>query len=119
MVIRNAPALNRVFRALADPTRRRMLERLATQDRTVNELGEEFTISQPAVTKHLQVLERAGLIRRRKEGRMHYSHARREALRDAAVWMRRYTQLWNDRLDGLEDLLADPQVRKELSRGKD
>jgi DNA-binding transcriptional ArsR family regulator len=108
--------LDRVFRALADPTRRRILEHLASRDHSVNELHQVFPISQPAVTKHLQVLERAGLITRHREGRLRYSRARRSAIRAPIEWMRRYTRLWVQRLDALEALLADPELRKELDR---
>jgi DNA-binding transcriptional ArsR family regulator len=110
--------LNRVFRALADPTRRRILEYVAGREHSVNELQRAFPISQPAVTKHLQVLERAGLITRRKEGRWRYSRARRSAIRAPMAWMRRYTRMWTQRLDALETLLADPELRRELDRDK-
>lgn len=110
--------LDAVFHALADPTRRGILEQLAAGDRTVNELYNQFAISQPAVTKHLQVLERAGLISRRKKGRLRYSRARRDALGVPIQWIRRYTQLWTDRLDALEELLADPAFRVEVARAK-
>ena len=114
MVIRQDDRLDQVFHALADPTRRRILERLATGDLPVTDLVERFDMSQPAVTKHLNVLQRAGLITRHRSGRLRFSRAQREAMRSPLEWIRRYTRLWNDRLDALEALLDDPNIRKEL-----
>jgi DNA-binding transcriptional ArsR family regulator len=116
MVISRDERLDRVFQALADPTRRRILERLAAGDQPVSELVRHFDMSQPAVTKHLNVLQRAGLITRHRSGRLRLSRARHDALRSPMRWMRRYTRLWNDRLDTLEALLANPTLRKELDR---
>jgi len=106
--------LDLVFQALADPTRRRILERLARGERPVTDLVQQFDMSQPAVTKHLNVLQRAGLITRHPSGRLRLARARREALRPSLEWIRRYTQMWNDRLDSLEELLDDPNIRQEL-----
>jgi DNA-binding transcriptional ArsR family regulator len=106
-MVMNRPALDRVFHALADPTRRRILDRLTAAERPVGELVSLFRISQPAVTKHLGVLERSGLIRRRKRGRQRLCSARPEALDAAAAWIARWRQFWNQRLDALEELLAD------------
>lgn len=113
MVIKSPPALDRVFHALADPTRRRIVEQLARREHTVMELARDFTISQPAVTKHLNVLADAQIITRRREGRLRYCRLRRAALDDSLAWMARYRRLWNDRLDALEGLLADELARKE------
>lgn len=114
MVISRPDRLSLVFQALADPTRRAILERLAAADLPVSELVERFDISQPAVTKHLNVLQRAGLITRHRSGRLRLSRVRRDAMRAPLQWIRRYTRLWNDRLDSLEALLADPTIREEL-----
>src|SRR4051812_24339572 len=110
--------IDATFQALADPTRREILQQLAAGDRSVNELHKQFSISQPAISKHLQVLERAGLISRRQKGRLRYARARRDALRVPLEWIRRYSQLWNDRLDSLEELLGAPAFQEEVKRAK-
>lgn len=111
--MQSPPALDRVFHALADPTRRRIVEQLARRERTVMELARDFTISQPAVTKHLNVLAEARIITRRREGRLRYCRLRPAALDDSLAWMARYRRLWNDRLDALERLLAEELAHKE------
>ena len=98
--------LDRVFQALSDATRRRILERLARGDEGVTELVSKFDISQPAVTKHLNVLERAGLITRRREGRRRRCRIRPAALRAPVTWAERCRRMWDERLDALETLLA-------------
>ena len=113
MVIVQTPALDRVFHALADPTRRRIVERLARREHTVMELARDFTISQPAVTKHLNVLAEARIITRRREGRLRYCRLRPAALDASLTWLARYRRLWNDRLDALETLLAKELAHKE------
>ena len=105
--------LDRVFHALADPTRRRIVHDLARGDRTVMDLARQFAMSQPAVTKHLNVLEAAGVITRRREGRRRRCSLRPAALRRPAAWLRRYESLWNRRLDALERLLAETPVEEE------
>jgi len=104
--MKRAPHLDRVFRALANPTRRRIVQDLARGDRAVMQLAQQFTMSQPAVTKHLNVLERAGIIVRRRAGRERRCQLRPRALRESAEWMRRCETFWNRRLDALETLLA-------------
>ena len=99
--------LDRVFRALGDPTRRQILEQLAREDRPVMELARQFDLSQPAVTKHLGVLEGAGLITRTKAGRNRHCHLQPKALEESLEWIARCRQFWNERLDGLEQLLAE------------
>ena len=113
MVIAQPPALDRVFHALADPTRRRIVERLARREHTVMELARDFTISQPAVTKHLNVLAEARIITRRREGRLRYCRLRPATLDASLTWLARYRRLWNNRLDALETLLAEELARKE------
>lgn len=99
--------LSRVFSALADPTRRSILARLADGDASVAELAEPFAISQPAVSKHLRVLESAGLISRSRAATTRYSHLEAEALREADVWMQRYKRFWTESFDRLDSALAD------------
>ncbi|HEY4129791.1 MAG TPA: metalloregulator ArsR/SmtB family transcription factor [Gemmatimonadaceae bacterium] len=104
----------RVFRALADPTRRAILERLATGEQSVTALVALFEISQPAITKHLNVLQASGLITRRQVGRRRIVRAKPLALRAPLTWMQRYASLWEGRLDQLEKLVADPELRRLL-----
>jgi DNA-binding transcriptional ArsR family regulator len=109
MIIQRSARTDRAFHALADPTRRKILEQLGRNDQTVMELVEQFTISQPAITKHLNVLEEAGLISRRKTGRQRICRAEPAGLTSAAEWMAGWSQYWNERLDGLESFLAKNQ----------
>jgi DNA-binding transcriptional ArsR family regulator len=109
----NTARLDRVFHALSDPTRRRIVRDLSRGDRTVMELARQFAMSQPAVTKHLNVLETAGVIARRREGRRRRCSLRPAALRRPTTWLRRYEALWNTRLDALAALLALPSTEEE------
>jgi len=96
-----------VFQALADPTRRAMVERLARGPMSVARLGAPFAISGPAVTKHLRVLERAGLLRRERQGRVHVCHLQAEPLRDARAWLDEQQRFWEQSLDALERYFRD------------
>ena len=98
-------SLDAVFAALADPTRRAMLGRLAQGECTVSDLARPFPISLPAVSKHLKVLERAGLIERRIEGRMHHCRLKPQPLQDAGEWLHACRAFWEARLYDLEDYL--------------
>ena len=109
MIIQKSARTDRAFHALADPTRRRILEQLGKTEHTVMELVDQFTISQPAITKHLNVLEDAGLISRRKTGRQRICRAEPAGLAAAAEWMATWSSYWNQRLDGLEEFLAKHQ----------
>jgi DNA-binding transcriptional ArsR family regulator len=100
------PTLDTVFAALADPTRRSMIERLKDGEATVNELADPFDISVPAVSRHLHVLEEAGLVARRKEGRKHFARLVQDPLRGAVAWMIQYGAFWEDQLDSLADLFG-------------
>ena len=100
-----AEQLDAVFGALADPTRRAILARLAQGDLSVRELCEPFAMSQPAVSRHLKVLERAGLISRSRRATVRLSHLEAEPLREASDWLHRYRQLWEDRYERLDELL--------------
>jgi DNA-binding transcriptional ArsR family regulator len=97
--------LDLTFAALADPTRRAILARLAEGDATVNELAEPFSVSLPAISRHLKVLERAGLIDRGREGQARPSRLRAEALDDAVRWMETRKQTWEGRMDRLDEHL--------------
>ncbi len=112
----HSPRLDRVFHALADPTRRSILRRLERGDASVMTLVDRFDISQPAVTKHLNVLEDAGLIERMPRGRQRLCRLRSTALRPAWRWIEHYRQYWNERLDALEDVLAESPQTTEQSQ---
>ena len=98
--------LDNVFAALADPTRRAILARLTEGDLTVGELAAPFSMSQPAVSKHLKVLEQAGLISRTRRATARLSHLEAEPLREATEWLARYQAYWDRRYEQLDDLLA-------------
>lgn len=102
-----ADTLSTVFAALADPTRRALLLRLSEGDASVAQLAEPFAMSQPAISKHLKVLEGAGLISRSRVATARYSHLEARPLKEANEWMQRYKQFWNEGLDKLDTALAD------------
>ncbi|MEJ2757404.1 MAG: metalloregulator ArsR/SmtB family transcription factor [Anaerolineales bacterium] len=102
-------ALSLTFAALADPTRRAMLERLAEGPATVSELAEPFEISMPAISKHLKVLERAGLIERGREAQWRPAQLRAEPLKDVSEWLERYRENWEENFDRLEEYLRKLQ----------
>jgi DNA-binding transcriptional ArsR family regulator len=103
--------LSTIFAALADPTRRSILARLAEGDATVTELAEPFEISLPAISRHLKVLEHAGLITRSRSAQWRSSSLRPEPLREAVEWMERYRQFWDVNFDRLDAHLA--RIKKE------
>jgi DNA-binding transcriptional ArsR family regulator len=98
--------LSMVFGALADPTRRAILARLAAGDATVAELAAPFAMSQPAVSRHLRVLEDAGLISRSRRATARLSHLQAQPLRDATRYLARYREYWQESHDRLDELLA-------------
>jgi DNA-binding transcriptional ArsR family regulator len=97
--------LSAVFGALADPTRRAILARLADGDANVGELTAPFAVSQPAISKHLKVLEAAGLISRTRQRTARLSHLEAEPLREATAWLVRYREYWEQTYDRLDELL--------------
>jgi DNA-binding transcriptional ArsR family regulator len=101
-----ADQLDAVFGALADPTRRAILTRLTQGDANVSELAAPFHVSQPAISRHLKVLERAGLISRTRRRTARLSHLRAEPLRQATVWLAGYRDYWEQSYERLEELLA-------------
>jgi DNA-binding transcriptional ArsR family regulator len=105
--------LSATFAALADPTRRAILARLASGEASVGELAEPFEISAPAVTKHLKVLERAGLITRSRQAQWRPCKIEAKPLQDASYWIEQYRQLWEARLDRLEDYLKVLQLKEQ------
>ena len=106
-----ADRLSNTFSALADPTRRAILARLALGETSVTELAEPFRMSMPAVSKHLKVLERAGLITRGREAQWRPCRIDVEALRPVDDWLARYRKLWEERFDRLDDYLRELQAK--------
>ena len=105
MVESRSDHLDHVFQALAHPVRREILRRIARQERSISELAAPFQMSLEAVSKHIQVLERAKLLRRTRAGRMHRCRLGPAPLRDAGKVLEQLTGLWNTRLDALEQML--------------
>lgn len=103
--------LDLIFHALADSTRRAILQRIAGQALSVSEIAKPFNISLAAVSKHLKVLERAGLINRNKEGCTHYLILNAESLATAEEWLTHYQQFWDDRLQSLQDFLEEEKPK--------
>ena len=101
-----ADVLSDVFGALADPTRRAILARLTAGDATVAELAAPFAVSQPAISRHLKVLERAGLISRTRRATARLSHLEARPLRAATIWLAGYRQYWEESYNRLDALLA-------------
>jgi DNA-binding transcriptional ArsR family regulator len=113
-----ADHLSPVFSALADPTRRAILARLALGETTVKELMEPFDMSPPAITKHLKVLEKAGLITRGREAQWRPCRLKAGPLEGVADWVEEYRRFWEQRLDRLDDYLNELQGRKEKKHGR-
>ena len=108
-----SPDLNTTFAALADPTRRAILARLASGKSSVTELAEPFEMSLPAISKHLKVLERAGLIARGREAQWRPCRLAAGPLKDAADWLEHYRRFWEQSLDRLEDYLHELQAKEK------
>ncbi len=106
---RRADSLDTIFAALADPTRRAIVERLSRGEASVGELADPFDMSLAAVSKHLSVLEDAGIIARRRDGRVRYCELREEPMRAAIQWIAAYGRFWDAQLDALEQFLAKPR----------
>ncbi|MCB9762395.1 MAG: winged helix-turn-helix transcriptional regulator [Alphaproteobacteria bacterium] len=106
-MILNNKQLNQTFSALADPTRRAMLEQLAQGDATLTELAEHFDLSMPTLSRHLRVLEQAGLVTRTRDGVRRPATLNAAPLRPASAWLDRYARFWNRKIDHLEQLLLD------------
>jgi DNA-binding transcriptional ArsR family regulator len=111
--------LDRTFAALADPTRRAILRRLASGEATVTELSTPFAMTQPAVSKHLKVLERAGLIERGRERQWRPARLQAEPLRAVAEWTLGYREFWEERYDRLDEYLEELQGRGDERKGRD
>lgn len=106
-MVTNGRRLDLTFAALADPIRRAILARLARGEATVGELARPFDVSRPAISKHLRVLERAGLVQRTRDGRISRCELDAGPMRDAADWIERYREFWEEQLDSLARYLEE------------
>ena len=111
--------LSATFQALADPTRRAILARLALGETSVSELAEPFKMSMPAVSKHLKVLEHAGLITRSRAAQMRPCKIEPAALKQADDWLEEYRRLWEQRFDRLEDYLKAVQIQAKAAQAEE
>jgi len=111
--------LSTTFAALADPTRRAILARLALGETSVLKLAEPFNMSLPAVSKHLKVLERAGLITRTRDAQMRPCRIEARALKEADDWLEEYRRLWEERLDRLDEYLRILQAQENKDKRRD
>ena len=118
MVDIDSRRLDSIFHALADDTRRRMLRDLSAGERTVGELAGPFAITLAGASKHIKVLENAGLIRREVRGRTHICRLEPGPLASADRWLRHYERFWTSRLDALEQALRQDDARKAKARKK-
>ena len=110
--------LDRTFHALADPTRRAILARLATGVSTVGDLAAPFRVSRPAISKHLRVLERAGLVHRARDGRISRCELNAAPMRDAAEWIETYSVFWSGQLASLKQYIEQTPTPAKTSRTK-
>ena len=117
MVHKEADSLNVTFAALADPTRRAILARLASGDADVSELMRPFSLSQPTISKHLKVLERAGLVVRRSDAQRRPRTLVAKPLREVDLWLDAYRKLWEDRFASLDDYLAELRPPAKSAKG--
>jgi len=111
--------LDAIFSALGDSTRRSILARLAKRHATITELGEPFDMTLPAVSKHLRVLERAGLVRREREGWYHHCHLEPRPLGEAVAFLARYRPFWESTLDELARYVEGPREKSEKKKRAD
>lgn len=101
-----------VYRAIADPTRRRIIDLLAEESMSVSEVADQFEISRPAVSKHLKILRECGLVDVTKEGRQHICRSNPAKLKEVVQWADRYRRFWNDRLDSLKAILLKEDQKR-------
>ena len=112
-MVKYSPAqLDRTFAALADPIRREILARLRSSSASVTELARPFRVSLPAISRHLRVLERAGLVRRTREGRVHRLRLMARPIGQAGGWIENYRRFWEGQLDSLDDYIHALDKRK-------
>ena len=113
-----ADPLSNTFSALADPTRRAILARLLSGECSVGELAQPFEMSKPAVSKHLRVLERAGLITQRRDAQWRRCRIKAGPLKEVSDWTERYRQVWEERLDRLGDYVQQLNAKEKKSHGR-
>ena len=111
----NQLALDRIFSALSDATRRAILEHLTQGESSVTALAKPFDMSPPAISKHLRILEETGLIVRRKEGRIHFIHLAADKMKEATEWLNFYRQFWEENFDSLGEYLT-AESSEEVTR---
>ena len=112
MVKYNEGQLDSLFGALSDSTRRKIIEKLTKNDLIVTEIASDFDISLPAVSKHIKVLENAGLVKRKRDGKLHKISYNKEAVKTAWSWIDQYRELWEKSFDSLAELL-DKKAEEE------
>ena len=118
MVEYSASSLDQVFAAVADPTRRAILQALSERPATISEIARPFSVSLNAVSKHVMVLERAGLLRREVHGREHVCRLQARPLEDATAWLEHYRQFWEVRLDALERYVSKKMKSAKKTQGR-
>ena len=111
-------SLDQVFAAVADPTRRAILQALSERPATIGEIARPFSVSLNAVSKHVMVLERAGLLRREVHGREHVCRLQARPLEDATAWLEHYRQFWEVRLDALERYVSNKMKSAKKTQGR-
>lgn len=116
MVLDSAPALDRVFHALAHPARRSMIRRLAAGEQNLSELASPLRMSFPAASKHVRVLERANLVRRRVSGRQHLCRLQGDSMKQATQWIEQVREQWEQRFQALDVLLEEMKSGKHGNR---
>jgi DNA-binding transcriptional ArsR family regulator len=115
---RAAQRLDRVFSALADPTRRAIVDRLARGSATIGELASPFKMTAPAVTKHIKALERAGLLERTIDGRVHRCRLSAGPMVEAAAWIERHRRFWTGQLDSLSEYFTGSAPKRTVRRAR-
>ena len=116
--MQSSHGLDATFAALADPTRRAILARLASGEASVTELAQPFAMSQPAISKHLRVLERAGLISRGRDAQRRPCRLEARPLADASEWLEGYRRFWEGRFQRLDTLLDELKIKEKKKRGR-
>ncbi|HYJ91314.1 MAG TPA: metalloregulator ArsR/SmtB family transcription factor [Pyrinomonadaceae bacterium] len=117
-IVTQSKRLDATFAALADPTRRAILARLASGEATVNDLAKPFKMSQPAISKHLKVLERAGLISHSQIAQSRPRRLEAKPLKEATMWLEKYRQFWEASFERLDDLLEELKLEAQPEKGK-
>lgn len=107
-----------VFQAIADPTRREIIHLIARKPLNLNSVAENFSVSRPAISKHIKILTECGLIEIKPQGRERFCEAKLEKLNEVSDWVEQYRELWNTRLDALEDYLTQLQKPKIKKHGR-